>query len=157
MSLWVPHSAFWDWQVDFVMPSLKYSYTLHAKFGVSKPVIVINRCVVKSCLLLQICSVSLKLPRPKILYLFHIVFGILMTSSGIYICTLTQHSMSTCRQNKHTQRHLVEAANAIPNFDNWFFIHLTSHFGRTFADESLTNSKQHCVKVLLLLTLLFIA
>ncbi len=44
---------------------------------------------------------------------FCIVFGILMTSSGIYICTLKQHGMSTCRQNKHTQRHLVEAENTI--------------------------------------------
>ncbi len=26
---------------------------------------------------------------------------------------IEQHSMSTCRQNKHTQRHLVEAENAI--------------------------------------------
>ncbi len=34
---------------------------------------------------------------------FHIVFFIWMTSSGIHICTLKQHSMSTCRQNKHTQ------------------------------------------------------
>ncbi len=48
MSLWVPHSAFWDWQVDFGLPSLKYSYTLHAKFDVSKPVIIIDSCVVKS-------------------------------------------------------------------------------------------------------------
>ncbi len=47
MSLWVRHSAFWDWQVvDFGAPSLKYSYTLHGKFGVSKLVIIIDSCVV---------------------------------------------------------------------------------------------------------------
>ncbi len=33
-------------------------------------------------------------------------------------CTLKQHSMSTCRHNKHTQRHLVEAENAISNCEN---------------------------------------
>ncbi len=28
---------------------------------------------------------------------------------SIHVCTLKQHSMSTCRQNKHKQRHFVEA------------------------------------------------
>ncbi len=38
-----------------------------------------------------------------------IVFCICMTSYSIHICKLTQHSMSTCRQNKHRWRNLVEA------------------------------------------------
>ncbi len=54
---------------------------------------------------------------------FYIVFCIWMTSSGIqkntHICTLKQNSMSTCRQNKHTQRHIVEAENAISNWENY--------------------------------------
>ncbi len=36
------NSALWDWQVIFGLPSLKYFYTLHAIFGVSKPVISID-------------------------------------------------------------------------------------------------------------------
>ncbi len=50
---------------------------------------------------------------------FHIAFCILMTSSSIYICTLKLHSLSTCMHNKHTQRHLVEAENAISNYENY--------------------------------------
>ncbi len=48
MSIWIPHSVFWDWRVDFGPPSLKYSYALDAKFGASKPVIIIYSYVVKS-------------------------------------------------------------------------------------------------------------
>ncbi len=43
-----------------------------------------------------------------------------MAICSIHICTMKQHSMSTCRQNKHTQRHLVEAENAILNCENWY-------------------------------------
>ncbi len=46
MSLWVPHSAFWDWQINF--SDQKFSYTLHAKCGVSKAIIIIDSCV-QSC------------------------------------------------------------------------------------------------------------
>ncbi len=69
MSLWIPHSPFWDWQVDFGPPSLKYSSTLHAQFGVSKQVIIIDSCVAKTWFTFtNLQSVSLKVPRPKILY-----------------------------------------------------------------------------------------
>ncbi len=53
------------------------------------------------------------MPRPK-----ENVFCILITSSSIHICTLKQNSMSTCRQNKHTQRHLVEDEHAISNCED---------------------------------------
>ncbi len=108
MSLWVPHSAFWDWQVDFCLPSLKYFYTLHAKYWVSKRVIIIDSCVVTSWFtFINLQSISQTAKAKKIV--FCIVF---CTSSIIHICTLKQHSMFTCRQNKHTQRHIVEAENA---------------------------------------------
>ncbi len=42
-----------------------------------------------------------------------------MTSSGIHICILKQHNKSTFRQNKHTQRHLMEAEKSISNCENW--------------------------------------
>ncbi len=93
------YSAFWDWQVDFGPPSLKYFYTLQAKFGISKPVII----RLSHCLLVQICSVSQTTKAKKIV--FHIGFCICMISSSIYISTLKQYSVSTCMQNKHTQTH----------------------------------------------------
>ncbi len=46
---------------------------------------------------------------------FCIVFCIWMTSSSIHICTLKQHSMSTCRQNNHR----VEVENAISNCETF--------------------------------------
>ncbi len=48
---------------------------------------------------------------------FEIVFCIWMTSFVIHICTLKQHTMSTCSQNKHPQRHLVEDENAVSNWE----------------------------------------
>ncbi len=89
MSLWLPYSAFWDWQVDFGMASLTYFYALHAKFGVSKPIINKLRVVwLSDGLLLQICRalVSLKLPWPKKI-VFCIVFGIWMISLHTYLHT----------------------------------------------------------------------
>ncbi len=69
MSLSVAGCAFCDWPVSICPPSLKYSNTLHAKFGVST-LVYINHC-----LLLYICSVSLKPSRPTILYfVLYIVF-----------------------------------------------------------------------------------
>ncbi len=63
-------------------------------------------------LLLHIYRVCLSsCQRQKIV--FCIVFCIWMTSSDIHICALKQYNMSTCSQNKPTQRHLVEAENAI--------------------------------------------
>ncbi len=47
MSLYLAHSSFWDWQVDFGQPSLNYSYVLNAKCGISKPELIIDSCVVK--------------------------------------------------------------------------------------------------------------
>ncbi len=104
-----------DWDIvlgihEMSMPSLKYSYTLHAKCGVSKPVIIIDSCVVESeCVTQSIYAKQI---------VFCIVFCIWMISSNIYIFTWKQHSMSTCRQNKHTQRHLVEAEDAISKCEN---------------------------------------
>ncbi len=93
----------WDWQVDFGLPYLTYFYTLHAKFGVSKPVIIIDTCVVKSWFTFEnLQCVSLNLTKPKQI-VFCIVFCIWMTGSSIHICKLKQHSMSTCRQNKHIE------------------------------------------------------
>ncbi len=43
--------------------------------------------------------------------LYNLVSCIWITSSSIHICILKQHNMSTCRQNKQTQRHLVETEN----------------------------------------------
>ncbi len=67
-------------------------------------------------LLLQICRVCLSncQGQPNC-----ISYCIWMTSSSIHICTLKQHSMFTCRQNKHTQRHIVEGENAISNCENF--------------------------------------
>ncbi len=96
MSLWLPHSAFWDWQVNFGLPSLKYVCTLHAKFGASKPVIIIDSCVVRSWFTFaNLQSVSQTARAKQIV--FYIVFR------TIHICTLKQHSMSTCRLNKHSE------------------------------------------------------
>ncbi len=112
MSLWVPHSAFLDWHADFGLSSLKYSYNiLNANFGVGKPVIIIDSCVVKSWLTfanLQNVSQTTK-PPPQYI-------------SNIYICTLKQHSMSTCKQEKGTQRHLVKAEKAISNYENCMYL-----------------------------------
>ncbi len=76
MSLWVPHCAFWNWQVNLGPPSLNYSYVLHAKYGVSKPNIIIYSCVFKSWFTFaNLQSVSLKLARPQILhFVLHFVF-----------------------------------------------------------------------------------
>ncbi len=113
MSLSVPHSAFWDWQIDLCLPSFKYSYTLGAKFGVSKPVLIIDSCVFKSWFTFaNVQSVFVKVTEPENI-VFCIVFCIWMISSVKYICTLKQHSMSTYMQNKHTWRYLVETENAI--------------------------------------------
>ncbi len=51
---------------------------------------------------------------------FRIIFCIWMASFCVHVCTFKLHSMSTCRQHKHTYtcRHLVEAGNAIPNCEN---------------------------------------
>ncbi len=74
MSLWVPHSAFWDWQVCFGPPSLKYYHTLHAIFGVSKLVIIIDNCVVRSWFTFAyLQSMSLKLPY-SMYFIFYCVF-----------------------------------------------------------------------------------
>ncbi len=49
MLLLVPQSTFWDWQPDFGFHLWNMNiYTLHVKFGSSKPVIIIGSCVVKS-------------------------------------------------------------------------------------------------------------
>ncbi len=73
MSLGVPHSAFWEGQVNFGLPPLKYSYTLHAKFWVGRPVIIIDRCVIKLWFAFaNLQSTSLKLPSPP-----NIVFPII--------------------------------------------------------------------------------
>ncbi len=96
MPLWVQHSTFWDWQVNFSLPYLKYSYTFYTIFRFNKSVIIINSCVVKACFTLQVCKMGLSNCQGHN-YVFHIVFCIWMTSSGIHICTLKQHSMSTCR------------------------------------------------------------
>ncbi len=127
MSLWVPHSAFWDWQVAFGLPSLKYSYALCSNVDVSKPVIIIDRCVVSYGLHLQIYSVSFKLTAKTKMVLFHVVFCTWMTSSSIYIYALKQHSMSTCKQNKHMQRHLVQPENAISNCENYEYTFVLFH------------------------------
>ncbi len=53
MSVWMPHSAFWDWQVNFGLPTLKYFYSLHLKFGVSKSGLIMDSCMGKSWCILQ--------------------------------------------------------------------------------------------------------
>ncbi len=55
---------------------IKYAYTLHGQFGDSKPVIVIESCVINSGFTFaNLQNVSLKLLRPQILYLiFYFVF-----------------------------------------------------------------------------------
>ncbi len=51
---------------DFGPQSLKYSFTLHAQFGVGKPVILIDSCMVKSWFTFaNLESVSRKQPKPK--------------------------------------------------------------------------------------------
>ncbi len=76
MSLSVPHSAFWDWLVDFGPPSLKYSYTLHAKVVFSKPVIIFDSYMVMALFTFaNLQSVSFKQPRPKkVYYILYFVF-----------------------------------------------------------------------------------
>ncbi len=71
MSLSVLYSAFWDYQVNFGLPSLKYSYTLHVKFSISKPVIIIDSCPVKAWFTfanLQSVSQTAKAPQDCISY-----------------------------------------------------------------------------------------
>ncbi len=101
MSLWVSHHPFWGWQVDFGMSSLKYSYTLHGKFGVSKPVIIIDTCVVISWFTItNLESVSLK--RSKRIA-FCIIFCIWMTKVTAYI--FVHWSNITClMQAENTHR-----------------------------------------------------
>ncbi len=62
------------------------------------------------------CVFQTAKPRENV---FHILFCIWMIKSGIYIWILKQHSMSTCRQNKHTQRQLVESENAVSNCEKY--------------------------------------
>ncbi len=75
MSLEVPHSAFWDCQSDFSLPFLKYSCTSHAKFGVSKPVIINDNYMVKSFFtFVNKSAVSPRLPMSKICILYCILY-----------------------------------------------------------------------------------
>ncbi len=58
------------------MVYLKYAYRLYVKFGVSKQVIIIDDCLVKSWFTFaNLQNLSLKLPRPNII-VFHIVLCI---------------------------------------------------------------------------------
>ncbi len=68
---------------------------------VSKPVIIVDSCVVKSWFTFaNLQSASLKLPRPKQLYF--ILY--LECEWLVHICPLIQHNMYTCRQNNiHTE------------------------------------------------------
>ncbi len=99
MSLWGPHSAFCNWQVNFGLPSLKYSYALHAKSGVSKPAIIIDNCVVSYSLFLQICKVCLQNCHVQNVFILYCIWSV----RAYKICTLKQHRVLTCRQNKHTE------------------------------------------------------
>ncbi len=84
-------TAFW---VDFTPPSLKYSYVLHVQFGVSKPVIIIDSCVVKSWFIFANLQIVSQAAMAKNI-IFRIVFCFWMTTSSLHNCTLKQHSMST--------------------------------------------------------------
>ncbi len=98
MSLLVASSAFYDRQVDIDPPSLKYSYILHAKFGVGKSDIIINRCVLKSWLeYVYLQSVSLKNSRPTILYYisyivfeWQVKFAYLWTGERVFFLWMTE-------------------------------------------------------------------
>ncbi len=76
ISLSVGGCAFFDWPVGIGPPSLKYSNTLHVKFGVSTSEIIIDSCIFKSLFTtVHLQSVSLKPSRPTILYfVLYIVF-----------------------------------------------------------------------------------
>ncbi len=113
MSIWVPHSAFWDWQLDFGLPYLKYSYTLHAKFGVSKPVIIIDSCVVKSWFTFANLQCLSNCQGQTICISYCLLY--LNDQFPIYIFAhwSSMACLPTCRIN--TQRHLVETENAISN------------------------------------------
>ncbi len=114
MSLWIPHSVFWDWEVDFGLPALKYSYTLHVKFGEYKPVIIIDSYMVYFCK-----SAECVQGQKKICILYYFLY----LKDQFWHIYLKQHSMSNCRQNKHTQRHLVEAENVISIIENCLNCH----------------------------------
>ncbi len=74
-----------------------------------------------------------------------IVFCIWMTSSSINIYTLKHHSMSTCRENKHTQRHLVEAENAFSNCEN---LHSVKNFWGFLFNSTLWLWRNHLYIIL---------
>ncbi len=65
MLLSVAGCAFCDWPVGIGPPSLKYSNTLHAKFGVSTSGIIIDSAYLNHCLLLYICRVYLLNPQDQ--------------------------------------------------------------------------------------------
>ncbi len=82
---------------------------LHAKFGVSKPVIIIDNCMVKKWFTFaNLQSVSLKRNCQCKQYCIS-YWNLYLNDQFWHTCTLKQHSMSTCRYNKHRQRHLVES------------------------------------------------
>ncbi len=57
-------------QVDFVPPSLKYSYKLHSKFGFNKPVIFMVSCVVYICIPAECISQT----ATKLYFVLYLVF-----------------------------------------------------------------------------------
>ncbi len=142
MSLWVPHSAFWDWQVDFGPP---YSYTLYAKFGVSKPVIINDSCVVKSWFTFaNLQSVSLKLPQSK-----HFYFILYLVFEYIYICTLKRHCIACLtagRINTHRDTYLAPSLTRKSGTHPCFPVWKWPPFLRQNTDFSAQNDPFFTIK-----------
>ncbi len=78
-------------------------------------------------------KVSTRWPN-KLYFILYFVFGWPI---------LKQYGMSTCRQNKHAVRHLVEAENAISNCENWLFQYKPSSLHDTKSKLQIRN---WCVK-----------
>ncbi len=145
MSVWVQHGVFW--QVDFGPLSLKYFYTLHAKCGVSKPVIKIMW--LSHGLLLQIWRVSLKLPMPKELYfVWYFVFEWPVLAYKFVHWSNVAY-LPAGRAN--TERHLVEAEYTISNCEN-FDIKVTNCYASQIWDKNIVLLSAMKCKTCLLLT-----
>ncbi len=108
-------------------------------------------------LLLQIYSVSLK--RPRLKNVLYILFCIWMTCSSIHNCTLNQHCMSTCRQNKHTEppsgswKCYLKQWELLAMGDNYKYVCMTTHLevysthsGYTWWVNQCTGC--HCMQTL---------
>ncbi len=117
----VLYYAFWNWHVDFGPPSLKYFYTLHAEFGLSKPMIIIDICVVKSWFTFaNLQSISQTIKHKRLYFTLYFLFQWPILA---YIFAHWSNIACLPAGRTNTQRHLVEAQNVISICENYCILH----------------------------------